>query len=113
MHELSIALNIIDLVEEECLKAGSSVVTEVTLRVGTLSGVDPVALSTCLQVASRDSLMKEARIRLEREPGKGWCRLCAREFEMEDILDLCPRCFQPATELRTGQEMQVESIMVE
>ncbi|TSA25823.1 MAG: hydrogenase maturation nickel metallochaperone HypA [Bacteroidetes bacterium] len=113
MHELSIALNILDIVQEECRRAESSSVAEVVIRVGTLSGVDTEALTTCLHVASRDTLMQDARIRIDRQQGRGWCSGCFTEFEMEDILTLCPGCLQPASELRAGQEMQIDSILVE
>jgi len=112
MHELSIALNILDIVQEECRKAESEKVEEVVIRVGTLSGVDTEALTTCLHVVSRETMMQEARIRIDRHQGIGYCAGCGIEFEMEDILSLCPVCFQPATDLREGQEMAIESIAV-
>ncbi|MFH1297629.1 MAG: hydrogenase maturation nickel metallochaperone HypA [Bacteroidota bacterium] len=113
MHELSIALNILDIVQEECRKANSSTVTEVVIRVGTLSGVDTQALTTCLHVASRETMMQDARIRIDRQQGRGYCTGCRQEFDMEDILTPCPGCFQPAAELREGEEMQIESIIVD
>lgn len=113
MHELSIALNILDILCEECRKADSTSVAEVVLCVGTLSGVDTDALTTCLHVASRNTFMENARISIKRHQGRGWCRHCEREYEMDDILSLCPVCSGPATELREGQEMRIESILVE
>ncbi|MBC8456551.1 MAG: hydrogenase maturation nickel metallochaperone HypA [Deltaproteobacteria bacterium] len=85
MHELSIALNILDIVQEECRKADSATVTEVVIRVGTLSGVDTQALTTCLHVASRETLMQDACIRIDRQQGRGFCAGCQQEFDMEDI----------------------------
>jgi len=113
MHELSIALNILDIVQEECRKAGSERVAEVVIRVGTLSGVDTKALTTCLHIASRETLMEDAHIRVDRQQGRGYCTHCCKEFDMEDILTPCPDCFQPATDLRAGQEMSIQSIVVD
>ncbi|NQV02638.1 MAG: hydrogenase maturation nickel metallochaperone HypA [Bacteroidia bacterium] len=113
MHELSIALNILDIVLEECRKAGSAKVEEVVIQVGTLRGVDTQALTTCLHVASRETMMQDARIRIYRKQGRGFCSGCQKEFDMKDILTLCPDCYQPATNLQEGQEMQIESIIVE
>jgi hydrogenase nickel incorporation protein HypA/HybF len=113
MHELSLALNIIDIVGEECRKAGSQRVEEVVILVGTLSGVDTDALSTSLHVASRDTVLQNARIQLNRQQGKGYCDGCKHEFFMEDILSLCPLCFQPATSLTEGEDMRIESIVVD
>ena len=113
MHELSIALNILDIVQEECRKSGSEKITSVVLRVGILSGVDTEALTTCLYVASRDTLMQDADLRIEQEPGKGYCVNCRMEFDMNDILTLCPHCFQSAAELLEGQELSIREITVE
>lgn len=112
MHELSIALNILDIVQKECHEAGSERVEEVVIRVGTLSGIDTEALTTCLHVASRETIIQDARIRINRQQGKGYCAGCKTEFDMEDILTPCPGCFQPATDLLEGQEMQIESLIV-
>lgn len=112
MHELSLALNILDIVREECLRAGSQKVEEVVILFGALSGVDAEALTTCLHVVSRDTLMQDARIRLDRQLGRGFCFGCGKSFEMEEILTVCPGCFQPATDLMEGQEMRIDSIVV-
>lgn len=113
MHELSIALNIIDIIDETCRNEKDPAVREIVIRVGDLSGVDTEALSTCLHIASRNTLLQEAHVRILRQPGTGWCAHCRKEFPMEDILTPCPECFQPASELREGREMQIDSIVVE
>lgn len=112
MHELSIALNIMDIVKEELTNSGSARVMEVVIEVGDLSGVDTSALTTCLEIASRDSFMQDAAIKIVRHPGKGFCESCQQEYAMEDILDLCPDCHQAATRITEGAEMQIPSIMV-
>lgn len=113
MHELSIALNILDIVQEECMKAGSKRVLEVVVRIGDLSGVDAQALTTSLRIAANETLMQGATIRIEKKTGKGYCSTCNKEFAMNDILSVCPACFQPAAELLEGQEMELLEIVVE
>jgi Zn finger protein HypA/HybF involved in hydrogenase expression len=53
MHELSITMNILSIVEEECLKAGCGRVDEVVISIRDLSGVERTSLETCLHVATR------------------------------------------------------------
>jgi hydrogenase nickel incorporation protein HypA/HybF len=113
MHELSIAMNILSIAEEECRKAGLHKVEEVQLLVGNLSGVDTEALITCLHIATRDTLLQSARILLDRKDGKGYCSGCEEEFYMADLLTPCPVCFQPPTEFRAGQELQIIAIRAE
>ena len=44
MHELSIAMSIVDIVREEAVKAGGGEVTEVVVNIGSLSGIVADAL---------------------------------------------------------------------
>jgi hydrogenase nickel incorporation protein HypA/HybF len=112
MHELSIALNVMDIVKEELTQSGCTKVTEVVIEVGDLSGVDTMALTTCLDIASKDSFMHHAAIKIIRHPGKGYCNTCKKEYAMADILDLCPDCGSAATQITEGNEMQIPSIVV-
>ena len=113
MHELSIALNILDIVRETCQEENASSVVEVTLRIGDLSGVDTEALTTCLHIASRGSLMQHARISIIRQQGLGWCACCNSSFPMKDILAPCPVCLHSASEFLEGRELRLESILAE
>jgi len=106
-------MNILSIVEEECLKAGSEKVEEMRMLVGDLSGVDVEALKTCLIIATRNTLLQNARIHFDRTEGKGFCSGCREEFFMADLLTPCPICFQPPTELRGGEELQIQSITVD
>ena len=44
MHELSIALSIVELAEEEARKADATSISKVEVEIGTMAGIDPDAL---------------------------------------------------------------------
>jgi len=113
MHELSLALNVLELVQEECLKAEAVHVAELVITAGTLSGVDEEALTACLVIAAKGTVLENARIIISRKTGTGFCTNCRSTFPMEDILTLCPECHQAPSRLLDGQDLQVESLMVE
>ena len=70
MHELSIALSLVDAVCEELPRLGDGArVRAVRVRVGPLSGVVPGALSFAFDVASADSALAGARLEIEQAEG--------------------------------------------
>ena len=60
MHELSIAMRVIDLAEVHCRAEGGGQVVAVTLRIGRLAAVEPHALRTALAMAAVGTLLEEA-----------------------------------------------------
>ena len=69
MHELSIALSLIDAVCEELPRLGAVTVKSVRVRVGPLSGVVPDALTFAFDIAAVETPIVGAR--LDIEPGDG------------------------------------------
>jgi hydrogenase nickel incorporation protein HypA/HybF len=70
MHELSIALNLIDAICEELPRIGDRVsVRSVRVRIGPLSGVVPDALAFAFEVAAGDSPIAGARLDIEPAAG--------------------------------------------
>jgi hydrogenase nickel incorporation protein HypA/HybF len=112
MHELSIALSIIDLVEEETRKAGGTLITEVQLEVGMLAGVDFKALELAIEMAKQNTMLEHSVIRIDKIPGKGRCKKCNTGFSLDDLISSCPVCHNHAIELMQGGELRVESIIV-
>jgi hydrogenase nickel incorporation protein HypA/HybF len=77
MHELSIALSLVDAICEELPRLGSVCVQSVRIRVGALSGVVPDALSFAFEVAADGSPIAGARLDIEATAG--------RELEMTGV----------------------------
>ena len=71
MHELSIALSLVDTVCDELPRLGSDVhVRRVLIRVGPLSGVVPAALKFAFDVAAEGSLIAGSELDIEEVPGR-------------------------------------------
>ncbi|MGH9413877.1 MAG: hydrogenase maturation nickel metallochaperone HypA [Terriglobales bacterium] len=70
MHELSLAMSLLDGVEEECAARGGLHVRAVHLRVGALSGVSIDALTFSYQVASADTALAGTRLLVEESAGR-------------------------------------------
>jgi hydrogenase nickel incorporation protein HypA/HybF len=62
MHELSIALRIVEIVEEEAVKKGATKVDAVHLRLGSLAGVAPDALLFSYGLACEGTAAEGSRL---------------------------------------------------
>jgi len=112
MHELSIAVNISDIITEELHKAGASTVVEFDLEIGSLAGVVPEALEFALEEAFKDSPIAGSRINLHIIRAKAICNQCHTEFDAEQLYDLCPFCQSFDHQLICGQELKISRLIV-
>jgi hydrogenase nickel incorporation protein HypA/HybF len=113
MHEISLAKEIVRLVEEELGKRGKPRLFTVKLRIGKLTAVDPSALSFSFERVIEGSNLAGARLVIEETPLRGRCRDCFYEFEIEEMIFLCPNCSSKDVDIISGQEFDLVSIEVE
>ncbi len=112
MHELSIAINIVDIATGEAKKAGAQRVTDLNIEVGSLSGVVAEALEFAMQMAVKDSILEEASVNIHQIHARARCRVCGEEFGVADFFELCPKCESPDLQITRGQELLVRSLKV-
>lgn len=113
MHEMSIALSIIDLAAEQAKKADASKIVEIELDIGTLSGIEIEALNFAMEIAVKDSVLESAEIKINRIEAVSECLECGHIFESEGFISHCPECKEMNTRVFKGKEMQVKSLLVE
>jgi hydrogenase nickel incorporation protein HypA/HybF len=108
MHEVSIALNLIELAETAAKEAGASNILAVHLRLGVFSGVVKESLHFAFDVAKENSLLAGARLIIEEVPLRIFCSHCKAERELENVYYLaCPVCGMPSLEIREGKEIEL------
>ncbi len=112
MHELSIAMNIVEIVEEEAHKAQATEVCEVVLQIGSLSGILPDALEFALPEAVRGGMLEKTLFTLEIVIAVAVCEECCNEFELQDHVKICPFCNSLNTYFLTGKELKIKSIVI-
>lgn len=112
MHELSIALSIVETAEEEVKKAGGSLVEEIVLEIGDLAGVEQNALDFAWQEAVKHTVLEQAKCVVENKAGIARCLNCQKEFSLSYIYDLCPACDDFRKELLQGKEIRIKSLII-
>jgi hydrogenase nickel incorporation protein HypA/HybF len=80
MHELSIAMRLVELVEEQIADDPQAKVIAVDIRVGALSSVVPEALEFVWGPATQDSRLQGSELRIERQAGSHALELLALEI---------------------------------
>ncbi|MFF6783432.1 hydrogenase/urease maturation nickel metallochaperone HypA [Streptomyces sp. NPDC012510] len=109
MHEMSVALAVVDQVAEAADRAGDvTAVRSVRLQVGELAGVVPDALSFCFELACAGTLLEGSELLTEAVPGRARCTPCAHEWAVGMPPRLtCPECGGTRTDLLVGRELQI------
>ena len=104
MHELSIALSILDLAAEEAERHGGRVVA-VRLKLGPLSGVVKEALLSAYDLAREGTPLARAELVVEEVPVVVYCPACAAERTPPSAWELCcPACGSPTPQIVRGRD---------
>src|SRR4051794_38997599 len=107
MHELSIALSILELAEEAA-ERHKGTVTEIHMRLGPLSGVVKESLHSAYDLACEASATATAKLVLEEVPVVVYCPACAAERTLTSAVPLCcPICGVPTPNVLHGRELEV------
>jgi hydrogenase nickel incorporation protein HypA/HybF len=112
MHELSIALSLLDLAAEEAERLGGQVAA-IHLRLGPLSGVVRQALASAYDLAREGSPLADAELVFEEVALATYCPACDRVVAPPSIAELrCPACGTPTPEVRRGRELEVVALEI-
>jgi hydrogenase nickel incorporation protein HypA/HybF len=112
MHELSIAMGIVELAEKEAEKAGSNTIEAIELEIGTLSGVELEALEFAWPVAVKGTALEHAKKIVHQPQGKARCTRCGLEYPIENLFDSCPECNCYLKDILQGKELRIKSITI-
>ena len=113
MHELSIAMGIVDAALDEARQRGVQV-SAVHLRLGALSGVVKDALLFSYEVACQDTPLAGSRLIVEDVPVVVFCARCNDTRVLSSVQSFsCPECNTPTMDIRKGKELEVFALEVE
>jgi hydrogenase nickel incorporation protein HypA/HybF len=114
MHELSIALSIVEIASEEAGRQAGARVGAVHLKVGALSGVVRDALLFAWDLACDGTPLAGSTLAIADVPAAVWCPVCASEQVLAGAFEMrCPACGGSVTELRRGRELEVTALEME
>ncbi len=113
MHELSIAMSLVDAACEKAAELGGVRVEILNVRLGALSGVVREALEFSFELATQGTAIEGARLAIEEVPVTVHCPRCDRDLALPSIQHFrCPLCATPTPEVVGGRELELASLEV-
>ena len=115
MHETSIAMGLLESLEEVAKREDAKRVLKVKVKVGKLSGIvlDSFVFAFNALKGQREKL-KDTELVVEEVPIRYRCRDCGEVFECESVyFPECPKCGSVKLELISGQELEVVNAELE
>ena len=113
MHELSVALSLVEGVEEEAARHEGRV-QAVHLQLGPLSGVIKEALLSAFELAAAGTTLEGVRLLIEEMPVVAFCPQCQARQTLASIQWFCcPVCQSPVSEIVQGRELQLVALEME
>jgi hydrogenase nickel incorporation protein HypA/HybF len=113
MHELSIAMSIVEMAEEEALVRNARV-NAVYLKLGMLSGVVKDALLSSFGIACDGTVLEGSRLIIEDVPVEVFCPACKLNRQLASMQWLvCPECGTTTPTVVHGKELEVTALEIQ
>jgi len=113
MHELSIAIGLVEAAQEEGARHEGRVCA-VHLRLGKLSGVVPEALLSSYEMACQGTPLEGSRLVIEEVPVVVFCPTCDAPRSLSSIQWFCcSECGTPTAEVRQGKELELVALEID
>ena len=110
MHELSLAMEIIDRVRPSIPEGESLKSVQVT--VGLLAGVCSDSLQFCFAELTRIEGYPDARLKMVLTPARYHCLSCNHDYAAKTVEQACPECGAMTRTMLGGTELLIDYIEV-
>lgn len=111
MHEIGIIQEILTIATDAIQEKGSEI-KQITINIGKISGVVCEALEFAFDVIKKDTIAKNAILKIELLPVICSCHYCQKEFQPDEWFFECPICHQLSHAIIQGKEIDIVSIEI-
>lgn len=113
MHEMSIMMEIIRIVDDMAVQNDIKHVNEIVLDVGELSGVVPEYMTEYFPIIVADMpLYQGTSLKMITIPGRAICDKCHTGFNVIEHEGHCPKCGAFEKTVISGEEFSIREIVV-
>ncbi len=113
MHEMGIALQIIDIATASIPPdMRSARVERVNLKIGKLAAVVADSLRFCFDIVSKDTVLAGAELAIEETSVVARCKDCGLRWTIAEPVFTCTTCHSGALEILSGRELDIVSIEI-
>lgn len=113
MHEVSIAMSLVDAVTEQASAEHADKIISVHVRIGAMAGVVKDSLQFAWDLTTEGTVVQGARLIIEEVPLTVFCPQCdaPKTIEGHPILQ-CPQCGTLTPTILSGRELQLIAMEV-
>ena len=113
MHEMSIAISIVEAVCQQAQKEKAEKIQSIELVIGKLAAIEPESLKFCFSAAAKGTLAEDAALMIEEPEGIGKCEECGKEFAVNFYYAECPQCKSFRIAIVSGEEFKIQAMEIE
>lgn len=113
MHELSLAENILQQIEDAAIAQPFNRVKTVWLEIGQLACVEQESLRFFFAVVTESSIARQARLEIIGIAGQATCMQCHLVVPIAAYHETCPHCGSYVLQVTQGDGMRIKELEVE
>ena len=113
MHEYSIVQSLIDSCEDHARQNSAKKVTQVVVKIGVLSGVEPQLLQTAFDTFKEGTICSQAVFDMQIQPLVIHCNKCNGEFTLQKYEFKCKACESFDVKAIEGEDMYLMRLELE
>lgn len=113
MHELWLCKSILEIIKQKALEKKCTRVNKIVLEIGSLAAIDKSALNFSFNIATEGTLFQNATLEIIDIPGEAFCESCQKLGPLQQYYDACQICGSHALKITQGEELRVQSMVVE
>ncbi len=113
MHELSMAMSLVEQITQIMGNEGASKLHSITLAIGKYSGVEKESFEFAFSIAAEGSPAENAKLIILQTEMKVKCKDCGIETENAMPLAKCAKCSSMNVDMISGREFNIKSMEVE
>ena len=115
VHEVSVALGMVDELRKIAEKNSASKILNVKLKIGRMSGIVSDSLKFAFDAVKLEHpFLSSAEIVIEEVPLAYRCNECNRSFDTDNMyFPSCPDCDSYNLTLLSGEEQHIENVEIE
>ena len=112
MHELSIAQEILGIVNQYVPEPTENYVKSVKVKVGKMSNILIDSLAFCFEAIIHNTPLMGAKLEIIEIPVSINCNLCNTTSEIEPPVFACPECGSNQIKIIAGTDLRVDEIEI-
>lgn len=113
MHEISLCMSALELIEEQARQHGAQQVSAVWMEIGALSCIEESALRFSFDAVCRQTVAQGCRLHLSYRPARAWCWNCSQSIFIDQHNTPCPHCGSYNLRVESGESLRIRQIEVQ